>query len=251
MHDPLDASTIIFALLAIFVLWKLRSVLGSRTGSEKQQPPHNSFFRRPGGTNDNDDHKVIPLPGAAQAGSTVGSALPPVGSARPAPQNLDRWKNYAESGSKNAAALDAVAAMDPSFDLDGFIAGAKTAYEMIVTAFAAGDRQTLRNLLDQDVYESFVTAIAGRESRGEKMKTTVVSIDKIGVEDASLHDRTAQLTLRFASKLISVTENGAGTIIEGSPERVVNMIDIWTFARDSRSSDPNWKLVATQTGHLD
>jgi predicted lipid-binding transport protein (Tim44 family) len=249
MHDPLDASTIIFALLAIFVLWKLRSVLGSRTGSEKQQPPQNSFFRRPGGTNDNDDHKVIPLPGAAPARSTAAPALPPAAAGRPTPQGADRWKAYAEPGSKNAAALDDIAATDPTFDLVGFIAGAKTAYEMIVTAFAAGDRQTLRNLLDQDVYESFVTAIAGRESRGETMKTTLVSIDKVGVDDVGLRATTAQLTLRFASKLISVTENSAGTIIEGSPERVVDMIDIWTFARDSRSTNPNWKLVATQTGH--
>lgn len=249
MHDPLDASTIIFALLAIFVLWKLRSVLGSRTGSEKPQPPQNSFFRRPGGTNDNDDHKVIPLPGAAPARPAAAPALPPAAPGQPAVQGADRWKAYAEPDSKNAAALNDIAAMDPSFDLEGFIAGAKTAYEMIVTAFAAGDRQMLRNLLDQDVYESFVTAIAGRESRGEKMKTTLVSINKVGVDDVSLRDRTAQLTLRFASKLVSVTENGAGAIIEGSPERVVDMIDIWTFARDSRSTDPNWKLVATQTGH--
>lgn len=243
MHDPLDATTIIFALLAIFVLWKLRSVLGSRTGSEKE-PPQNSFFHRPGNTNDNNDRKVIPLPGAAQQGPVAGAAA----SQQPAPP-ADRWKGYAAPGSRNAAALDEIVAMDRGFDLEDFIAGAKTAYEMIVTAFAAGDRQTLRNLLDQDVYESFVTAIAGRESRNEKMKTTLVSIDKVDLEDASLRDKTVQLTLRFASKLISVTESNAGTIIDGSPEKVVDMIDIWTFARDSRSSDPNWKLVATQTGH--
>ena len=243
MHDPLDATTIIFALLAIFVLWKLRSVLGSRTGSEKE-PPQNSFFHRPGNTNDNNDRKVIPLPGAAQGAPVAGATA----QQQPAPP-ADRWKGYAAPDSRNAAALNEIAAMDHGFDLEGFIAGAKTAYEMIVTAFAAGDRQTLRNLLDQDVYESFVTAIAGRESRNEKMKTTLVSIDKVDLEDASLRDKTVQLTLRFASKLISVTESNAGTVIEGSPEKVVDMIDIWTFARDSRSSDPNWKLVATQTGH--
>lgn len=247
MHDPLDASTIIFALLAIFVLWKLRSVLGSRTGNEKQ-PPQNSFFHRPGNTNDNDDRKVIPLPGAAQTSPAASAASSAQGFARPAP-GADQWKNYAEPGSRKAAALDEIVAMDRGFDLEGFIAGAKTAYEMIVTAFAAGDRQTLRNLLDQDVYESFVTAIAGRESRNETMKTTLVSIDKVDLEDASLRDKTVQITLRFASKLISATESNTGTVIDGSPEKVVDIIDIWTFARDSRSTDPNWKLVATQTGH--
>lgn len=247
MHNPLDASTIIFALLAIFVLWKLRSVLGSRTGSEKE-PPQNSFFHRPGNTNDNNDRKVIPLPGAAHPGPAAASAAPQQGFAQAA-SPADPWKGYAAPGSRNAAVLDEIAAMDRGFDLEGFIGGAKTAYEMIVTAFAAGDRQALRNLLDQDVYESFVTAIAGRESRNEKMKTTLVSIDKVDLEDASLRDRTVQLTLRFASKLISATESNAGTIIDGSPDKVVDMIDIWTFARDSRSPDPNWKLVATQTGH--
>jgi predicted lipid-binding transport protein (Tim44 family) len=248
MHDPLDASTIIFALLAIFVLWKLRSVLGSRSGNEKQ-PPANPFFRRASSTNDNDDRKVIPLPGAAQPRPVDRPVNGPVGQSGSAPVAVDRWKNYAEPGSKAVTGLDSIVAADPSFTLEGFISGAKSAYEMIVTAFAEADRQTLRNLLDQDVYESFVTAIAGRESRGEKMKTTLVSIDKVGVEDASLRDRTAQITLRFDSKLVSVTENGAGTIVEGSPDRIVDMIDIWTFARDSRSADPNWKLIATQTGH--
>lgn len=250
MHDPLDASTIIFALLAIFVLWKLRSVLGSRTGNEKQQPPGNVFFRRTSGTNDNNDNKVVPLPGAAQEARPGSIAGPIAGPARAAaPPALDRWKDYAEMGSKVAAGLDAIASIDPGFAIENFIAGAKMAYEMIVTAFAAGDRQTLHNLLAQDVYESFVAAIAARESRGETMKTSIVSIDKVGVEEASLRNKTAQITLRFTSKLVSATENAAGAVIEGSPERPVDMIDIWTFARDSQSRDPNWKLIATQTGH--
>ncbi len=244
MHDPLDASTIIFALLAIFVLWKLRSVLGSRTGNEKQ-PPANVFSRRTTGTNDNNANKVVPLPGAAQQARPE----PVAGPAQPAPQAFDRWKDYVAAGSKVAAGLDAIASIDPGFAIDSFVAGAKMAYEMIVTAFAAGDRQTLHNLLEQDVYESFVAAIGARESRGESMKTTVVSIDTVGVEEASLRNKTAQITLRFASKLISATENAAGAIIEGNPERTVDMIDIWTFARDSQSPDPNWKLIATQTGH--
>ncbi len=237
MYDPLDASTIIFALLAIFILWKLRSVLGTRTGNEKQ-PPGNAFFRRTTGTNDN---KVVPLLGAAE------EARPALG--RPASPASDRWKDYAEPGSKVAEGLDAIAGADPGFAIESFIAGAKAAYEMIVTAFAAGDRQTLHNLLERDVYENFAAAIAARESRGETMKTTVVSIDKVGIDEAGLRNKTAQITLRLASKLMSATENASGATIEGSPERVVEMIDIWTFARDIASRDPNWKLIATQTGH--
>jgi predicted lipid-binding transport protein (Tim44 family) len=239
MHDPLDASTIIFALLAIFVVWKLRSVLGSRTGNEKP-PSSNVFFRR---TNETNDNKVVPLPGAARP-------QPNAEPARPAPPVYDRWKDYVAAGSKVAAGLDAIASADPSFAIESFMSGAKMAYGMIVTAFAAGDRTTLRNLLEQDVYESFVAAIAGRESRNETMKTTVDTITSVGIEEAGLRDnKTAQITLRFISKLISATENAAGAVIEGNLDHPVDMIDIWTFARDSQSRDPNWKLIATQTGH--
>jgi predicted lipid-binding transport protein (Tim44 family) len=233
MPDLLDPSTIVFALLAIFVLWKLRSVLGTRTGNEKR-PSASPFFRRTIGTNDN---KVVPLPGAAP---------PPVASPSPSP---DRWKAYAEPGSKVATGLDAIAAANPGFALDPFIAGAKAAYEMIVTAFASGDRLTLQNLLDKDVLDSFTAAIAAREGRGESMTTQVVSVDQVTIEDAGMRDRLAQITLRFASKLISATHDKSGALIDGNPDKSVDMSDIWTFARNVDSRDPNWKLIATQTGH--
>jgi predicted lipid-binding transport protein (Tim44 family) len=241
MHEPLDATTIIFALLAIFVLWKLRSVLGTRTGHEKQ-PPTDPFSRRTGtpepplGANDD---KVVRLPGAAEE-PRVGVAPAPV---------TDRWKDYAEPGSKLAAGFDAIAAADPNFNLPGFVTGAKIAYEMIVVAYAAGNRETLRNLLADDVYASFVAAVAQRESRDQTMDTTLVSIDKVSFDDAAVRGRSAQLTVRFAAKLVTATHDRAGNVVDGNPDRVVDMIDIWTFARDTDSRDPNWKLVATQTGH--
>jgi len=242
MHDPLDATTIIFAVLAIFVLWKLRSVLGSRTGSEKQPPP-NFFFRRtsaptPPGPRNTNDNNVVALPAAAQP------APPP-----PAPAGSDRWKAYVAAGSPVAQALDEIAGIDPGFGIESFVGGAKVAYTMILSAFASGDRQTLHNLLDNDVYESFAAAIGARETRKETMKTTVESIDTVGVEDASLRNKIAQITLRFAAKVITATEDAEGKVIDGSLDRPLDMIDIWTFARDTQSRDPNWKLVATQTGH--
>ncbi len=228
MHDPLDASTIIFALLAIFVLWKLRSVLGTRTGSEK--PPSAPFLRRPV-----EDGKVVPLPGVAT---------------RPAIEaGTDRWRPYAEPGSKTAEGLDAIAAASPGFTIDPFLRGAKTAYEMIVTAFAAGDLQTLQNLLDKDVFDSFSAAVAGRESRGESMTTRVASIDQVTIEEASMRGKFAQITLRFSAELVSATRDKSGAVISGDPEHSADTADIWTFARDVSSRDPNWKLAATQTGH--
>ncbi len=233
MPDPFDPSTIVFALLAIFVIWKLRSVLGTRTGNEKP-PPANPFLRRSIETNDN---KIVPLPGAAPPEVPISSPNP------------ERWKAYAEPGSKAAGGLDAIAAASPDFALAPFIAGAKAAYEMIVTAFASGDRQTLQNLLDKDVFDSFSAAITAREARGESMTTHVVSIDQVVVEDAAMRNRSAQITLRFISKLISATHDKSGALIDGNPDTSVDMTDIWTFARDVGSRDPNWKLIATQTGH--
>jgi predicted lipid-binding transport protein (Tim44 family) len=137
----------------------------------------------------------------------------------------------------------------PSFDVKAFLDGSKSAYEMIVTAFAAGDRATLRNLLAKDVLDSFQHAIGDREAMGEKVETTFVSIDKATIEDAALRGNTAQIAVKFLSKLITATRDRSGAIVEGNPERVVDMVDIWTFAREVTARDPNWKLVATDSGH--
>lgn len=247
MHDSFDITTIVFAFLAVFVIWKLRSVLGTRTGSERQRP--DVFTPRTkaaeAGTDrpyaKTDDNNVIRLPGAP--------AEPVTPTANPPAADPDRWKAYAEPDSKVWEGLDAINAADTSFDPGPFIAGAKGAYEMIVSAFAAGDRKTLRNLLAKDVYDNFAGAISTREQRGEKMETTFVSIDKTTIEDAQLRAGTASVTLRILSKLITATRDKAGTVVEGNPEKVVDMVDLWTFARDVNSRDPNWKLVTTDTGH--
>lgn len=241
MHDPYDASTIIFALLALFVLWKLRSVLGTRSGPEKP-PAQNSLFKAGNATNDN---KVVPLPGAAPR------LTPPAAPGAPTAPNGDpnRWKAYAEPGSRVANGLDAIAGIDAGFNLDQFISGAKTAYDMIVTAFATGDRELLVRLLDKDVCDSFGAAIEARALRGESLITKVVSIDKIGVFDAGVRDGLLQITLRFMSSLVTATHDKDGKLIDGDPDKTVSMVDLWTFARPTGSRDPNWKLIATQTGH--
>jgi predicted lipid-binding transport protein (Tim44 family) len=236
-----DVTTIIFAILAIFVVWKLRSVLGTRTGAER--PPRDPFNRAARG-----ELKPEPAPYNKEPIRLPGGAAEPPAAEAPEPA-VDRWAGVAEPGSKAAAGLDAIAQAQPSFDAKAFLEGAKGAYEMIVTAFAAGDRATLRNLLAKDVFDSFQQAIADRETRGEKVETTFVSIDKATIEDAALRGDTAQIAVKFQSKLITATRDKAGVIIDGNAERVVDMIDIWTFARDVSARDPNWKLVATDSGH--
>lgn len=232
MQEPFDITTVIFALLAAFVVWKLRSVLGTRTGHER---PPQERTRRPEDVKS--EGNVIRLPGAANdAGASEIKS------------GAERWAPYATSETPLAKGFDGVAALDPSFRPAEFVEGAKGAYEMIVTAFAAGDRQTLRGLLAKDVYDSFAAAVSDRESRGETVETTFVSIDKADFVDVQMRGKTANITIRFLSKLITATRDRAGTVVDGSADKVVEMIDVWTFARDVTARDPNWRLVATEAG---
>jgi len=151
----------------------------------------------------------------------------------------------ADAGSPLALGLDAVAAQDSSFDPQHFISGARSAYEMIVLAFANGDRRALKDLLSSEVYESFDAVIKDREKHEQKTETRFVSIDKAELVSAEARDRAAQLTVRFVSQMVSVTRDKAGSIVDGNPEKVTDITDVWTFARDITSRDPNWKLVGT------
>ena len=161
----------------------------------------------------------------------------------------DRWKCVADAGTPLAQGLDAVATQDSSFDPRHFLSGARSAYEMIVLAFANGDRRALRDLLSSEVYDSFEAVIKDREKHEQKTETRFVSIDKAELVGAELRERIAQLTVRFVSQMISVTRDKAGTIVDGNPDKVADITDIWTFARDTASRDPNWKLVGTGSAH--
>ncbi|MET0314882.1 MAG: Tim44/TimA family putative adaptor protein, partial [Hansschlegelia sp.] len=120
-----------------------------------------------------------------------------------------------------------------------------SAYEMIVTAFATGDRKTLKPLLARDVFESFSAEIAARESRGETVESSFVSIDKSEITGAEVAGKNAQITMRFVSKLISVTRDKNGAVIDGDPAEIADLVDVWTFAREVNARDPNWRVIAT------
>jgi predicted lipid-binding transport protein (Tim44 family) len=237
VRDVFDIYTIIFLALAVFIFLRLRSVLGQRTGRER--PPYDPYSARDAvrpSTNDN----VVALPGR---GGEV-----PQKPAEPAEPAAERWKGIAEEGSAVAAGLDAIVREDKTFDAKQFIGGARAAYEMIVTAFAEGDRRSLKNLLSRDVYDGFEAAIRERETKGETAETRFVSIDKADLIGAEVRAHTAHVTVRFVSQLVSVTRDRNGAVIDGSPEKVTDVTDVWTFARDVSSRDPNWKLVATEAG---
>ena len=229
--------TIIFLALAVFIFLRLRSVLGRRTGRER--PPYDPYSARDAVRSPAAD-KVVTLPTRPAE-----TAPRPVEVAPPA---AERWKGIADNGSAVAAGLDAIVAADPAFDAKHFITGARAAYEMIVTAFAAGDRRQLRSLLSREVFDGFDAHISEREARGETVETKFVSIDSSAITAAEVRARTAQITLRFVSKLVSVTRDRSGAVIDGNAEKVTDVTDVWTFARDVSSRDPNWKVVATETG---
>lgn len=249
MHSADSLTTVIFALVALAVIWKLRSVLGERTGSEK--PPSDSWFVRgppsangkqtPGTDSGRPVDNVVRLPGAAEA-----PLRRPNGGAVVA---IDRWRGFAAPGSAVAQGLDAIANADPSFSASAFIEGAKIAYEAIVIAFASGERKTLQGLLAKDVYDSFAAALNDRAKRGETVSTTIVSIDDALIEEAALNGRTARIVVRFVSKLISATHDAKGQLVDGDPSRPMDIKDVWSFARATGSNDPNWQLVATESGH--
>jgi predicted lipid-binding transport protein (Tim44 family) len=234
-----DIYTIIFLALAVFIFLRLRSVLGQRTGSER--PPYDRAARNVvQGAPDN--NKVIPVPGSVieqvPLAPTADVTVP-----------ADRWKGIAEPGTPLAQGLDTIMTIDSSFDPKHFLSGARSAYEMIVLAFANGDRRALKDLLSTEVYESFESAIKDREKQERKTETRFVSIDKAELVGAEARDRTTQLTVRFVSQMISVTRDKTGAIVDGNSDKVTDITDVWTFARDVTSRDPNWKLVGTGSAH--
>jgi predicted lipid-binding transport protein (Tim44 family) len=226
----IDLPTVIFALVALFVAYKLRSVLGMRQDSERQRGGLLAPLRR------------VPAPSAAPVAQPDGAAS--VLAPQPA---ADRWKGVADANPAVWTGLDAVVTADRSFSPQGFLSGARIAYDMVVHAFAAGDTATLRNLVTPEAFANFDNAIRSRAAAGQTMTTTVVSIDDAAIVGAQLADTMAQLKVRFAAKLASVTRDAQGAVVDGSPNAVADHIDLWTFARDIRSRNPNWMLTATES----
>jgi predicted lipid-binding transport protein (Tim44 family) len=225
----IDLPTVIFALVALFVAWKLRSVLGMRQDSERPGELAAPLRRAPG-------------PVSAPVAQPDAAPLAPVSQA-PA----DRWKGVAEPNSAVWTGLDAIAEADRSFSPQAFLAGARGAYDMVVHAFAAGDSDALKSLMSPEAFANFESAIHARADAGHTTSTTVVSIDNATIADAGLVGQIARVSVRFVAKLSSVTRDAQGEVVDGSANSVADHIDLWTFARDIRSRDPNWQLTATES----
>ena len=143
------------------------------------------------------------------------------------------------------AGLAQIKSADRSFREREFIKGARSAFEMIVEAFAKGNGKVLKSLLDDPVYENFASAIREREKAGHTLETTLVGIEQADIIRAEMQGRNAIVTVKFVSGQVNATRDESGDVVEGDPNNVVEVTDIWTFGRDTRRSDPNWSLIAT------
>jgi predicted lipid-binding transport protein (Tim44 family) len=237
MNQVFDPLNLLILAVAVVILLRLRSVLGTRTGHERRYDPYSptepAEKARRGA-----DGKVIPLPGRKPTEDIY--AADGASSGEPV------WKDVAEEGSALAKGLEKVARADRNFDVRSFLEGAKMAYEMIVTAFAQGDRKMLKPLLSRDVYDGFSEAIAEREKANETLETQIVGIDKAEIIAANVQGRRASITIKFLSQMITVRRNSEGQVIEGNERGIQDITDVWTFDRDVTARDPNWRLVATE-----
>jgi predicted lipid-binding transport protein (Tim44 family) len=207
---------VLIAMLAGFVLFRLYTVLGRRTGHE----------RRP-----QEDYRI----GPQRAEDTVGAApkLTHVSAERPS--------------DPVASGLFDIGLADRGFDKEHFLKGARAAYEMILTAFANNDRTTLKPLLGDEVFGAFDSVMRRREQSGDKATMTLVGFTEVKIIAAALKGSTAEITLAYSARLIAATANSQGAVIDGDDKSVRDVTDVWTFIRDSRARDPNWTLVSTSS----
>ena len=238
---------IIYAIVAAALIFWLKNILGTRNGEERDR--QNPFASK------QDDRGTLPgmkseppLPDLAQM---PGIPRPQTG---PDPLKINKATlssrvrietPAAESGLRN------LAARDPRFTLDHFLSGAEYAFEMIVTAFARGDRDTLKMLLAPPVYNDFDHAITDRATRGETVDTKIEAIRGMDVISATFKDSMAFVSVRFTAQETCLIRNAAGTVISGAPDQTTTMVDIWTFGRDLAANAPTWFLYETRDEHAE
>ncbi|MCB1520134.1 MAG: Tim44 domain-containing protein [Hyphomicrobiaceae bacterium] len=245
MDGKIDLITLIALVVALVVILKLRSVLGRRTEDDDARLERYKAEKRKAAANGNGQDKVVTLPQR----ETSGGVTPSIGGIAVAEAQA-RIRSMAGKNADVERGLLDILKLDSQFDPEHFLTGAKQAYELIVTAFAEGNRKLLKDLLSREVFESFAGAIADRESRGEQVDQSFVGISKADIVDAETKEGIASVTVKFVSQLITATRDRAGSVIAGDPQAIHEVTDIWTFCRDVSSSrarsNPNWRLVATQ-----
>ena len=215
---PIDL--ILFGMIAAFLVLRLRSILGRRTGFERQAPP----YQPPAGQN----------------------TTAPVIDAQAEPPAPAGTRTVPEPTSAIGQTLGRMHSVDRSFEPTAFLDGAEKAFRIIVTAFAAGDRATLQGLLSDDTYRGFEQAIAAREAAGQTQVSTIHAIHSAAIENADLRGTVASIAVRFVSDQTSLTQDKDGHPVVGT-DAVTEITDIWTFERNLSTRDPVWRLVSARS----
>ncbi|MEC7488741.1 MAG: Tim44/TimA family putative adaptor protein [Pseudomonadota bacterium] len=218
-----DLDLLLFAMVAAFLVLRLRSVLGKRTEHERPQQDQNTTPEE----QKEHDSKVVEIPYA--------------GSEDAAPEA------EAEAHDTALVQINEIRAMDPTFNLSEFSDGARGAFEMVVEGFAAGNTEMLEALLSDDVFDNFSTSIKDRKDAAQTLETTIIGIKSSEVIEAGMDGHNALVTVKFVSEQVNVTRDSEDRIIDGVPNQATEITDIWTFSRDAKSRDPNWLLVETRS----
>ena len=228
MGDGFQALDIIlFAMIAAFLVLRLRSVLGKKTGHQRPPTLERSTKEEEGPVS---DKKLVEFPKSRKDDTdNTGS------------------KAEAEADDRLTPALTEVKIADPNFNPSEFSEGAKGAFELVVEAYAKGDEETLRKLLNDEVFNDFSAAIKERHDAGEKLDFTLIGITVAKIIDARVEGKMAFITMQFDSEQVNIMRDKNENILSGDPNQIEKISDIWIFARNTQAGDPNWTLVETRT----
>jgi predicted lipid-binding transport protein (Tim44 family) len=251
MDGSFNLITLLSIVVAGIVIFKLRSVLGQRNTDDEERIDRNNRAQREAEREQAAREKVVTLPQRRapdqQVATNAGDAATAADVAIATAEAETKLKSFANGDGAVEQGLLTIFQADPAFDAGHFLDGSKQAYEMLVMAFAEGNRKVLKDLLSREVFDGFSAAIADRESRSEQIDQSFVGINKANIVEAEMKGGTAQITVKFVSQLISATRDKAGLVTSGDPQKIKEVTDVWTFARDIQARSPNWRLIATQS----
>ena len=222
---------ILFVMIAVFLILRLRGVLGRRDG---HQGDFSDIFKQASkkekqeDSEENNDENVIAL-------ENVTADINDQPEVEPVPQTPLQTQ------------LNSIVSADKDFDAEEFISGAHIAFEYILGAYAGGDSKALKPLLSIDVFDNFDLSIREREEAGQTMEETLIGISKAELVEVEMEGTVAQLTVKFVSDQVHALSDRDGNVVDGDPDKIVSVTDFWTFSRDTRSNDPNWLLAATRS----
>ncbi|MCC3861821.1 Tim44/TimA family putative adaptor protein [Pseudemcibacter aquimaris] len=232
-NDSESLSLIILAFVAGFIILQLRRTLGRRDGYDgKDEKKQNNPFKDNRPDRSRNDENVIPIRSGLNDENE-----------KPAPEPA--FDVGVKKTSPFYGTLEKICKFDRSFTLPLFIDGAEYAYGMILNAFWTGDSKTLKTFLNRDVFGQFEDAIKSMKDDGKTFENKLEDVEKIELIDASIQGSMAELTVKYSSHMTIVIKDEDGNVVEGDPEKVVPIVDVWTFCRDVKRNDPNWTLVST------